>query len=201
MMAHPLLRPMAIILGLMNGASMITGSVMVLFAQEVLGIGPFLFTVMFFGMAIGGFVGGNLASWISHRLGSGTCLALTLLGTVVAMATIGLLPYWPIVLVMMGGVALLGILWNVITVSLRQTIIPPHLLGRVNSVYRFFAWGMMPVGAAVGGILVWALEPSAGREWALRSTWFVGAAVYLGLYLFGRSKLTTEKIEAARSAV
>ena len=33
------------------------------------------------------------------------------------------------------------VLWNVITVSLRQAIIPDHLLGRVNSVYRFFGWG------------------------------------------------------------
>ncbi|TDT17792.1 transmembrane secretion effector [Ilumatobacter fluminis] len=200
LMGHSLLRPMAIILGLMNGASMIAGSVMVLYAQDVLGIGPFLFTVMFFGMAVGGFVGGNIASIISKRLGSGTCLALTLVGTAVVSTIVFFLPYWPVVMVGMGLVALLGILWNVITVSLRQTIIPPRLLGRVNSVYRFFAWGMIPIGAAVGGVLVWALEPSVGREWALRSTWLAEAAVYLVLYLFGRRKLTTEKLEAARQA-
>jgi MFS family permease len=201
LMAHPLLRPMAIILGLMNGASMISGATMVLFAQEVLGIGPFLFTVMFFGMAIGGFIGGNIASAVSTRLGSGTCLAIALGGMAVAPLVVGLASWWPVVMVVMGLTALLGILWNVITVSLRQTIIPPRLLGRVNSVYRFFAWGMMPIGAATGGLLVWALEPSVGREWALRSTWFAVAIVHLGLFVFGRSKLTTDKIEAARAAV
>jgi MFS family permease len=201
LMAHPLLRPMAIILGLMNGASMISGATMVLFAQEVLDIGPFLFTVMFFGMALGGFIGGNIASAVSARLGSGTCLAIALGGMAVAPVIVGLSSWWPVVMVVMGLVALLGILWNVITVSLRQTIIPPRLLGRVNSVYRFFAWGMMPIGAAVGGLLVWALEPSVGREWALRSTWFAVAAIHIGLFVFGRSKLTTEKIEAARAAV
>jgi MFS family permease len=200
LMAHPLLRPMAIILGLMNGASMISGATMVLFAQEVLGIGPFLFTVMFFGMAIGGFIGGNIASAVSTRLGSGTCLAIALGGMAVAPLVVGLASWWPVVMVVMGLTALLGILWNVITVSLRQTIIPPRLLGRVNSVYRFFAWGMMPIGAATGGLLVWALEPSVGREWALRSTWFAVAIVHLGLFVFGRSKLTTDKIEAARAA-
>ena len=46
---------------------------------------------------------------------------------------------------------LLAVLWKVITVSLRQTIIPDELLGRVNSVYRFFGWGMMPIGALLGG--------------------------------------------------
>lgn len=200
LMAHPLLRPMAIILGLMNGAGMIWGSTIVLFAQEVLDVGPFLFTVLFFGGAIGGLVGGNIAPAVSRRLGSGTSLALTLGGMVLIPVAIGLFAYWPVVLVLFTVEALLGILWNVITVSLRQTIIPEHLLGRVNSVYRFFAWGMLPIGAAFGGVLVWVVERQVDREFALRSTWFVSAAVMAGLFVFGRSKLTTEKIEAARAA-
>ena len=48
---------------------------------------------------------------------------------------------------MFAVMVLVGTVWNVITVSLRQSIIPDHLLGRVNSVYRFFAWGMMPIGS------------------------------------------------------
>ena len=97
--------------------------------------------------------------------------------------------------------ALVGILWNVITVSLRQTIIPPHLLGRVNSVYRFFAWGMMPIGAALGGVTVAIVATFADREMALRATWIADvAAIHVGLFVFGRAKLTTEKIEAARAA-
>ncbi|KFF59811.1 MFS transporter, partial [Cryobacterium sp. MLB-32] len=48
---------------------------------------------------------------------------------------------------------LLVVLWNVITVSLRQRITPNELLGRVNSVYRLLAWGTMPIGAATGGLL------------------------------------------------
>ena len=40
-----------------------------------------------------------------------------------------------------------AVLWNVITVSLRQAVIPDRLLGRVNSVYRFFGWGAIPIGA------------------------------------------------------
>ena len=200
LMAHSLLRPMAIILGLMNGAAMITGATLVLFAQEVLDIGPFLFTVLFFGGAIGGLIGGNIAPAISQRLGSGTSLALALGGMAIGPFIIGLVPWWPLVIVIFGFEALLAILWNVITVSLRQTIIPSGLLGRVNSVYRFFAWGMIPIGAAVGGALVWAMERQIDRDWALRSGWFLQGAIYVGLFAFGRSKLTTEKIEAARAA-
>ncbi len=196
---HDLLRPMAIILGLMNLASMLGGATMVLFAQEVLDVGPLLFTVLGFGFAVGGVLGGVFASAVSKRLGSGTCLALTLGGSAMVALLIGLVPWWPAVMVLFTVTALLGTLWNVITVSLRQTIIPAHLLGRVNSVYRFFAWGMMPIGAALSGIIILVADSFTSRDWALRSVWFADAAVHVGLFLFGRSKLTTARIEAARA--
>lgn len=200
LMRHPLLRPMAIILGLMNGAGMIYMATFVLFAQEVMGVGPLLFTIVFFGAAVGGFVGGNVAPAVSKRLGSGPSLALTLGGGAVLPALIALVPAWPVVLVLLGINSLLGVIWNVITVSLRQTIIPGHLLGRVNSVYRFFAWGMLPIGAALGGLIVFVVERFADRDLALRATWLVAALVHVGLFVFGRARLTTDKIEAARSS-
>ena len=45
---------MAIILGLMNLASALSGAVLVLFAQEILNVGPLVFTIMGFGFAAGG---------------------------------------------------------------------------------------------------------------------------------------------------
>jgi predicted MFS family arabinose efflux permease len=197
---HPLLRPMAIILGLMNAASMITNATLVLFAQEVLDVGPLLFTVIGFGGAIGGVVGGAVASFVSKRLGSGTCLAIVLLGEAIVSTAVGFSSHWAPVFVLFGITTLLGMLWNVITVSLRQTIIPPGLLGRVNSVYRFFAWGMMPIGAAIGGATVVAIDQVASRDWALRSTWFLSGAIHLALFVVGRARLTTDKIESARAA-
>jgi hypothetical protein len=43
-------------------------------------------------------------------------------------------------------------LWRVLATSLRQTVTPNHLLGRVNSVHRMFGMGAIPVGAALGGL-------------------------------------------------
>ncbi len=40
------------------------------------------------------------------------------------------------------------VLWNVVTVSLRQRITPDRLLGRMNAAYRLVGWGTMPLGAA-----------------------------------------------------
>jgi len=44
-----------------------------------------------------------------------------------------------------------GTTWNVVTVSLRQRIIPAELFGRVNSVYRFLGTGSIALGAIAGG--------------------------------------------------
>ena len=196
---HSLLRPMAIMLGLMNLAAMIHGAVFVLFAQEVLGIGPFLFAIIGFGGAIGALVGGNLAPRVSARLGSGTALAVAVGGMAISPLLIGLIASWPVVFALFAIESLFVILWNVITVSLRQTIIPSRLLGRVNSVYRFFAWGMIPIGAAVSGVLVWIVERSIDRDAALRSTWFAAAAIFAAMFVWCRVALTTDKIEAARA--
>jgi hypothetical protein len=93
-----------------------------------------------------------------------------------------------------------AVLWNVITVSLRQSIIPTHLLGRVNSVYRFFAWGSLPIGTLIGGALVDLVELTGDREFALRLPYLVVAVAGFLLFLFAAPRLTTAKIESARAA-
>ncbi len=197
---HKLLWSMAIILGLMNMASMLSGSMFVLFAQDVLDITPLTFSFMMFGFAIGAVVGGYTAPWLSKKLGSGTCLALTLGSSAVVQTAVGFSSWWPLTALLFAVGVLFGSTWNVITVSLRQSIIPPHLLGRVNSVYRFFAWGMMPIGAMLGGVVVTVARTFTSHENSLRAVWFVDGGIYAILFLVGRRLLTTERLEAARAA-
>ena len=198
--SHDLLRPMAIILGLLNALGMLTGAIIVLFAQEVLDASAAVFAVLMMGYAVGGIIGGWTASWISRRIGPGPSLWLTLLGGAASTAITGLTSLWPVVWLMFAGYSLTGVLWNVITVSLRQTIIPDHLLGRVNSVYRFFAWGMMPIGSIFGGVIVAVADGPLSRETSLRLPWLVAAALHLVLFVFAAPRLTTERIEAARAS-
>ena len=82
-----------------------------------------------------------------------------------------------------------------------QSLIPSHLLGRVNSVYRFFAWGTIPIGTLLGGTLVTVLQSSLGREMAFRSVYFIGATLGFGLFLYAIRVLTSERIDRARAAV
>ena len=196
---HPLLRPMAIILGFMNGLMSITMATFVLFAQEVLNVSAFTFAVLTTGGAIGGLAATFFASKVSERLGSGPSLYLTLIFGAVTSLVTGLASHWSIAWVMFIVGTFTAVLWNVITVSLRQTIIPDRLLGRVNSVYRFFAWGMMPIGLLIGGLLVTGSEATMSRELSLRMPWFVVAASWVALFAYAAPKLTTEKLESARA--
>jgi hypothetical protein len=62
--------------------------------------------------------------------------------------------YWA-ALVLWAAIAGLGIFFNINTASLRQQIVPNHLLGRVLSIAGVLAWSAIPVGALAGG---WAVE-------------------------------------------
>jgi MFS family permease len=196
---HPLLRPMALVLGGLNAIGMLEIATLVLFAQEILQTSPIEFAVLTMGGAIGAVLGGFTAPAIRDKLGSGPALWLTLIGTALVPIPIGLTSWWPLVFSMFAINTMIGTVWNVITVSLRQTIIPDHLLGRVNSVYRFFGWGMMPIGTALGGLTVALVQPHWGREAALRAPWFVAAAVAALLLVYAIPRLTTERMEAARA--
>jgi hypothetical protein len=43
--------------------------------------------------------------------------------------------------------------WNILVMSLRQSIIPGHLLGRVHGTWRTLLWGAMPLGSLLGGLV------------------------------------------------
>jgi len=198
--SHTLLRPMAIILGLLNGIASLTGAVFILFAQEVLNTTVFIFAVLGTAAAVGGILGGLLAPRISERIGRGRSLAITLFVEPLGFLLIGFASQWYIVWILVAMEAFTAVLWNVVTVSLRQSLIPTHLLGRVNSVYRLFAWGTIPIGTLFGGGLVAILEGPFGREMAFRSVYFVAAALGFLLFIYAIRVLTTEAIDRARAA-
>lgn len=197
---HELLRPLAIILGLLNMLGAMSGATLVLFAQEILETSTLEFALLSTAGAAGGVIGGWSASAVAKKLGSGRSLWVTLIVGGLTSIVTGLVSFWPIVWLMFALFMFVAVLWNVITVSLRQTIIPDHLLGRVNSVYRFFAWGSMPIGALLAGGIMLVAERLGSRDLALRLPWLIAGVCQLILLVFAAPRLTTERIEGAREA-
>jgi len=199
--SHDLLRPMALILGTLNAIGALTAAVFILFAQEILETSLLVFAILGTAGAVGGSLGGILGPKISKKLGSGPSLYLTLLSGPIISLIIGLSSSWQLFYLLTAISTVFAVLWNVITVSLRQSIIPSQLLGRVNSVYRFFGWGSIPIGSLLGGVLVDLIELAGDREIALRSPYFLAALLGFGLLIFAAPRLTTAKIEAARGLI
>jgi MFS family permease len=197
---HDLLRTLAIVLGALNGLNNLTGAVLVLYAQEVLGTSTTEFAVLSMSLAVGGVLGGWMAARIIAGLGPGALLQLSLVGGAITSLVVGLMSSWPIPALMFAIWSVLVVLWNIITVSFRQAVIPDRLLGRVNSVYRFFGWGMIPIGSLIGGAIVVGVDAVASREAALRAPWMIAAAAQLLLLIYALPRLTTAKMNAARAA-
>ena len=198
---HRLLRTLALVLGGMNMLSAIAFVLMVLFAQEVLGLFEgWQYGAVITGVAVGAVIGSLVADRIAQRLTAGISLFAAIGVEALTFTVIGLTTSAVVVWLagVLSGVAI--VLWNVITVSLRQRIIPDRLLGRVNSVYRFFGWGTISLGTLLGGVLVSAGEPLLGREWALRLPFLLAGAAYLVLLALALPRLSTAKIVAAQAA-
>jgi MFS family permease len=196
---HDLLRTLAIALGVMNMASAMAFATYVLFAQEILGLSATGFGILMTAGAIGGVLGSVLGAGVSRRLGPGPSLWAVLVGGVVTNVVIGLTSVTVIVGVAATAFSFSAMLWNVITVSLRQRIIPDRLLGRVNSVYRFFGWGGMPIGALLAGVTVRLAEPAFGRTGGLRAPFLVAAALSAVIMVAVGGRLTTARIAAAEA--
>lgn len=150
-----ILRALAMMVGVMNLAAMATQAVFVLYAVSP---GPMRLSEPEFGIllttfAAGSLVGSFAAAPLERRLGR----VPLLFGSVAATGAGFAVPAFTTDAIIIGVVfAISGafvMIWNVITVSLRQRIVPDHLLGRLNAAYRLFAWGTQPLGALLGGVI------------------------------------------------
>ena len=189
---HRLLRTLAVLLGLMNLWFTAAFSILVLFAQDILDLGDVGFGILGTSMAFGSVLAGVVTSRLDERFGPGPLLLTGAFGIALTQLIVGPLSDPWLVGLALAASGFFAVMWNVVTVSLRQTIIPDELLGRVNSVYRFLGWGGMPIGALIGGVLA--------DQFGLRAPFYVGGAFLVVATILAAPVLTTREVEAAKQA-
>jgi MFS family permease len=186
---HRVLRTLALLLGTLNFCGNMALATFVLFAQEELGLNDTGYGLLLAGMAVGGVIGGLIGARVARFLGSSRALRLSILFNGLCPIAMGLLSSgWWVAVVALAEGPFNGV-WNVITVSLRQRIIPDQLLGRVNSAYRFIGWGASPLGALAGGLVANAL--------GLRAPFFIAGALSLLALIPAAIVLTPAHLAAA----
>ncbi len=189
MRRDPLLLRLAIVLGIANFIATATLTIQVLFAQEVLALSSFQYGWVLSVEAIGAIAGSLLAARLISSLGTQACLYLSITAWGLGYAVVGVSQSVVTMSVALFFVMAGAMVWNVITVSWRQRRIPSKMLGRVNSIYRFFGWGSMPLGALAGGAAVSVLEIELGRELALRSTFLLAGFTCALLLIYALVRL------------
>jgi hypothetical protein len=180
---------LAVVLGVANFLAMGTMTVQVLFAQDVLGLSAAAYGLVLSVAAAGAISGSLLAPVAIRAMGAQRCLYLALAVWAAGYCIIGVAGHGPVMAAALFAIMAAAMLWNVITVSWRQRRIPAAVLGRVNSIYRFFGWGSMPLGALAAGALVAAVEPGWGREVALRAPFVAAAVLSTALLAYGLARL------------
>ena len=193
---HPLILQLAVILGVTNAAFTAAMVMLALYAQELLGLGAFGYGMLLTAGAAGGVLAGLAGPAIATRFGALPTVLASLGVFAVAYLALGLRPTVPVAAAGLFCDAFAGVLWNIVTVSYRQRVVPGDILGRVNSIYRFFGWGMMPIGAVVGGALVSLCEPSLGREAALTVPFLMAGIVTAGLLVYAALRLSFPRSSA-----
>ena len=136
----------------------VVSTIFTVYAVRVLGMSPVKLGIAIAALPAGSLLGALAAARVKRSLGLGRTLAVSILG-VCASPLLLLLPHSasPVALAVFAagwfghgcGISI----WNVNTVTLRQTVTPTRLLARMNATYRMLLFGALPVGAAAGGLL------------------------------------------------
>ena len=157
---HPYLRPQAMCTSTSNFFGSMSFAILLVFAARawhmsagVVGIGLGL-------GSLGWLLGAVYVGRLQNRLGVGktTLLACVLFGMpwlLIPFAPHGFPLPFLVAAILIGGFG--GVVYNVTQVSLRQSVTPDHLQGRMTATLRTLFWGAWPVANLAGGILAGAI--------------------------------------------
>jgi MFS family permease len=188
---HRLLRTTAVLVAVVNLLTSAADAVLVLFAQDELGLGSVGFGLLLTGTAVGGVLGSLVAARVSRRLGIGTVMAGSLLLIGLAQFGFGLTSDRWAAASLFGVSGLAIVLFNVVGGSLRQALAPDRLLGRVIGSFRLFSYGAVPLGALLGGVLA--------RAFGLRAPFLVAGIVIPAVTLLSLPLVNNRTIREARA--
>jgi len=177
---HKYLRSLVIFTTIVGTAFSFAQAVTALVFLDAFGVTPALFGVVAAGIGIGGVAGSLLANVAVARIGRGhTMLWATVIGGA-GLLGVGFAPN-PWIATVLYGIGAGGVsMWNVPWGSLRQAIIPGHMLGRAIGAIRTFGWSLMPIATLFGG---WVAKVD------LQLPFIIGGAVSVAVSLAGAKLL------------
>jgi len=166
---HHLLRRLCLVSGTTNlvGGGLI--AILVLYARHALGLTGMGFALLVAVFAIGGIAGATATPRLTARYGPPRILKFATVGIALAAAAVGSATSGLIAGLFIAVYGAANLVWNVTAVSLRQSLVPTELLGRVTMAYQMITGSAEALGAAAAGL--------SAHAFGLRAPFFAGAAL------------------------
>jgi predicted MFS family arabinose efflux permease len=151
--SKPLIRFMAFLTGGINLVNAAMPLVMIVLAKA-LGASDAEIGVIFSIGGIGGIVGSVVGGRIQRRFTFGQVIVATVWISALSFLLLAVVPGFVWIGILAAVYFFVGPIYNVVQFSYRVALIPDALQGRVNSIFRLLAFGFMPIGAALSGVVI-----------------------------------------------
>jgi MFS family permease len=181
----PLLKTLTYINFTVNITSAAIGATLVIYAKRQLHLTPLGYGLFLSTAAVGGIVGAFIAPKLHGRFPKPRIL-LGVLALEAAFNLCFVFLHSPWIAGPLYGLwSIIGTVWFLTILSLRQQMVTSEILGRVNGIYNFYRVGGLAVGALMGGVLVSHFGVTAPY-------WTGGVVVGLVALVFWQKLATTE---------
>lgn len=151
-----------------------------LFLIDELGVDPRYLGVLLAIQGLGALAGSVLAPRISRTFGRGRALAFNLLIASIPIFIIGIVPnvwyFLPLGVIIGATISV----WNILLMSVYQSLIPRELYGRIHGARRTIVWGLMPIGSLIGGFIA---------RGGLRLPYIIGGLISLVVVAFSFKRI------------
>ncbi|HEY3009251.1 MAG TPA: MFS transporter [Micromonosporaceae bacterium] len=173
---HAAVRTLALTILIFNITFGAAWSVLVLYAQQRLGLGAVGFGLLSTIGAAGGLLGTGLYGWITRRVSLGDVMRVGLIIETITHLILAVTTSAWVASVTFFVFGAHAFVWGTTSITVRQRAVPTHLQGRVGSVNTVCVFGGLVVGSAIGGTL-------ANHAGVTAPFWFafVGSAVFVVL--------------------
>jgi predicted MFS family arabinose efflux permease len=141
---------------LTGGVNLVNAAVplIVIVLAKQMGAGDFEIGLIFSIGGIGSIVGSLVGGQIQKRFSFGQVIIAVIWVEALLFPLYALVPQFFLLGVLYALIYTTAPIYNVVQFSYRLSLIPDALQGRVNSTFRLLAFGFMPLGAAISGVLL-----------------------------------------------
>jgi hypothetical protein len=157
LISSPLLRGLTVVVALWGLAAGTFWGIGVVYALDELDSGDAGFGIMVSLSAVGSLLGAAITQPLVKRIGIFSTMSATISLSVVAVAAMSVADHVLVAATLLALNSVALACWIILVITIRQTVVPAHLLGRVSAADRMVYALSFPSAAALAGLLASAV--------------------------------------------